>query len=279
MIRMVVGGWDAPASLRCAHHKRQTAWVNATDVAAIASVLVAAATGFLALKTSSMATRTKDLAEETRRMAAATEAEAGAVVEQSQLTRAALQASIQPWLTRVPPPIREPEEPVWSGDARNFLARALTSPGEEPHRIEVDDLDDGTFSVALWLRNVGTGVALIGSQDNCVIEGEDVNGQPTTRFGHVRSSALPPGEATRIEFRIEYISRDVFLGRTGGRWGEIRIRVLYTDVNTEQPVVAQVRILPIDAEASEWVFHEIHYRRAEEGEPFAAVRFDAAVQH
>ncbi len=234
-------------------------------------VIVAAATIFLGLATFRMARQTRGVAEATRRMAQSTEIEARSVTEQATLTRASLQASIQPWLTRVTPPISEPRPlPRTAEDLLN--ARV----GEEPHIVYVVT-DNGGLRVTFWMRNVGSGVALLRAQEGCLIEGKDPNDKPVTRHGFPSAAALPPGEATRLAFVVQHVDVPHFLSRDRNTHGEFWVHVLYTDVNTEQPVWARVHITATDRTASEWLVHRIEYIRDGKDAPFASVQFDAGI--
>ncbi len=236
------------------------------------------ATALLAWATFSMARRTRGLAEsasleveQTRRMAESTEMEARAVAEQATVTRASLQASIQPWLTRVTPPLESSVASVFipSTSGVSFL------PGEEPHRVYVDR-KDGELQVTLWLRNVGRGVALIRATEGCLIEGRDRDDKPLIRYGFPSAAALPPGELTRLTFLVQGVDETSFLS-THRNWGEFWVSVLYTDLNTDQPMLARVHLTAADRIAAEWLFHGIEYTRSGEDAPFTSVLFDAAI--
>lgn len=234
------------------------------------SITVAAGTALLAWATFSLARQTRKEAESTRRMAESAEREARAVTQQAGLTRASLQASVQPWLTRVTPPIHQVIVSPRSAD-EIFQSRA-----EREHVVYVNTTPD-QVRVRLWLRNVGRGVALIRSGEGCVIEGPGPNDELVRRYGFPSAAALPPGESTRISFWVQHVDIATFLNMNQGD-GEFRVKILYTDVNTQQPVWANVHLTARDASATVWLFHRIEYTRDGEDEPFATVTFDAGVE-
>jgi len=138
-------------------------------------------------------------------------------------------------------------------------------------------LDAGnSCDVEVWLRNVGTGIALI-SAESCIIKGRAKSeGIFFERTGAVDAPALPPGETAQIRFRVEgsEVSMRDFLNRHK-TLGDFFISITYSDVNGEQEVRADAHIAAIDSDGYRWRFHRIAYTRATEGESFAAVEFDA----
>ena len=202
--------------------------------AASASGLVAIATGFLAWKT-------RALAGETTRMAVAAEAEAEAVAEQVkaserqiELTRASIQASIQPWLTR---------------DAGG--------------RVVIAPRGNDGMDIFTKLRNVGKGVALLASGEDCIVEGRE----PTDRrYGFPSAAALPPEESTELGFRVEHVDVRRFLRQDEGH-GWFAFSVLYTDSTAQQPVIARFRVTATSSAATEWLVFEIEYTRKERACP------------
>ena len=245
-------------------------WVQIS--VAVGTLLLAAATFYMALKTRDVAGTTRSEAEQTRRIAQSTERQARGVAEQVGITRASLEASIQPWLTRVSPPILPPrvEKKFYS-----FAEGEFPVAGEEPHVVDVTREGERGLRVTLWLRNVGSGVALVGAGDKCVIQGRSGDGFET-RFGFASAAALPPGEVTRLAFIVQNVDVQRFLS-TDRNHGEFWVKVLYTDVHTRQPVWANVHLTATDAAAEEWLFHRIDYVHDGESAPFASVQFDAAV--
>ena len=81
---------------------------------------------------------------------------------------------------------------------------------------------------------------------------------------------------TRLGFRVEHVDRRRFLRQDEGH-GWFVFSVLYTDVNTEQPVQARFRVAALSVEAAEWRIYEIEYFQQGADRPFATVRFDAAL--
>lgn len=235
------------------------------------TLLLAAATYYMALKTREVARTTRSEAEQTRRIAESTEVQARGVGEQVGITRSSLQASIQPWLTRVSPPILPPRMEQRFFPSEGFIPVA----GDEPHLVLVERREERDLLVTLWLRNVGRGVALIGAGEKCVIEGRSEDGM-VTRFGFASAAALPPDEVTRLAFVVQNVDVATFLS-TDRNHGEFWVKVLYTDVHTQQPVWAHVHLTAADTSAEEWLFHRIDYIRDGDETPFAFVQFDAAV--
>lgn len=229
---------------------------------AVASGLVALATGVLAWKTWSVADATHTVAKaaqaEAEAVAAQSEqvtAQAAATKEQAAIGAAALQAAVRPWLTRDRRPASED-------------ARVATSP-QMPGHVFVD----------LWLRNIGNGLALI-PPEGSFVRGKGRGSTTVERPGHVDQPALPAGESVLIHFDAYGPDVDtvVFQNRgQDGNFGELRVFITYTDANGDQAVEAELHLAARDRETIEWRLVTITYRKAGEVEPFASVRFDAAV--
>jgi len=240
------------------------------------SLGVALATFLLALTTGYMAWKTKALADQAREESGAVRKQADAVVQQAkaserqaEISAAALEASIQPWLTRVDPP-------------------AVISVGEDPFGFRLPLLVDvleqsevglGTIKVRLDLRNVGAGLALIQAvdhyRDRFIIEGRDASGATVTRFGFAASPAVPPGGETRLSFLVKQVSVKHFLGQDQGD-GLFFVNVPYTDTKGGQLVDARFHITFSKA-SDMWLVYRIEYRRDGEARPFVTVESDAAM--
>jgi hypothetical protein len=234
-------------------------------------IAVAATNGLVALGTGFLAWKTNRVARATDSEAKAVGKQADASEKQIELTRAALQASIQPWLTTVP---RPPRRSIAYGLGPN--AAIGVSPGEETHRVYIRYPEPDEIEISLFLRNVGRGVALIKPLDGCVIEGLGANDEPVTRYGFLSASALPPDDMTRVGFRVQRVDVGRFLSAHRNN-GEFWVSVLYTDVRDEQAVRARIHVTAAARDSEEWLFHLIEYRREGEAEPFATVQFDAAL--
>jgi hypothetical protein len=240
------------------------------DIAvAVASGLVAMGTLVLAWTTSSMARETKASAAATATEAKEVARQAKAAEEQIQLTRAALNSSVRPWLTRVTPPL-------------SSSLGADKVPSE--HEIVVEG-QETNFGVRLHLRNVGPGIALIGrdelgGRDEAFrIEGLDLNGERVHRNGFAAAAVLPPNESTLISFVVENAPMTQFLSLDRND-GEFWVSVPYTDVNGGQSVVAKVHVTRL-TRAGSWAIHKIDYYDADPsiGDDFiATVEFDAAIR-
>ncbi len=201
------------------------------------NIAVAAASGLVAVGTLVLAWKTSRMARETKVSAAATASEAKEVArqakaaeEQIQLTRVALNSSVRPWLTRVTPPL-------------SSLFGADPTPSE--HEIVVEG-QETNFNVRLHLRNVGTGIALIGrdelgDRDELFrIEGLDLNGDKVYRSGFAAAAALPPNESTLISFVVEnaHMTQFLSLDRNDGEfWVSVSVhgRQPWSGGNREGP--------------------------------------------
>jgi hypothetical protein len=150
----------------------------------------------VALGTIFLAGATWRVANQTKRVAEAAIDQGETVRDQTTVTRSALQASVQPWLTRVTPP---PETANTAEEARRL--------NRGPHVVYVER-DDDSLKVTLWLRNVGRGLALIQAQEGTIIEGTGPDGSVTKRFGFLSAAALPPHDQTRIGFTVEHVDPD-----------------------------------------------------------------------
>jgi hypothetical protein len=228
-------------------------------------IVVAFTAGAVALATFRLASRTHSLADETTRVAAATEREAEAVAAQSQLvtmqlaatreqvglSREALSAAIRPWLTR---------------------------PTDVEPRVHSPRTGSSDLTVVLWLRNVGTGIALIPS-GRAVLRGRARGDGFVQRPGHVDQPALPPGENARITFVVRGHDVDPvrFLSQDRSS-GELWATVGYTDVSGElPPFEASVHFAAKHPDEVEWGIVSIDHFEPDETEPFIQVRFDAAI--
>jgi hypothetical protein len=220
---------------------------------AISNGLVALGTGFLAWKSRSMAKEMKKTAEATAEEGKAVLKQAEAAEEEIRLTRATLEASIQPWLTR--------------SEAEGF-------PGDW---VTFRPVDDSGVDVSLWFRNVGKGVALIGSGYDCTIEGRGADGEPVTRYGYPRAAALPRQEATRIVFRVHGIDLAEFFSEDRHN-GEFWVNILYRDATGSQPVRARAHVTSAAPEGGHWIVESIEYTRVDESRPLVTVHFDAPLE-
>lgn len=211
---------------------------------ALANVAVAAMTLYLALKT-------RALAKESKAIAVATSDEARTV-------RQSLETSIRPWLTR-------PAVPLGSHYGAPMI------PAE--HFVTVNQSDD-VLRVVMYMRNVGNGIALIEAGDDFRIEGRDREGNPVSRAGFAEAAALPPDESTRMTFVIQRVHLTHFLSMHRND-GEFWVWVPYTDTSGGQATLARAHVTRVKA-SGKWTFHQIHYYRLAEEEPFAQITFDAA---
>lgn len=231
---------------------------------------VAGGTGLLAVFTAIMAWKTRDMAkatvavaQNTKAEAEAVEREAQAVLEQSravssqvEITRAAFQASIQPWLAPLP-----------------------------GHRlVQISDFG-AWFQVSVKLTNVGTGLAIIPKMTRrentndfgCRIIGSEYanygQGVQQRRTGFADASVVAVKERTEIQFKVENAGTlEEFSGqKLRGISGEFTIEIDYTDGQGEQLVTAQFRIAR-GPQSDRWMIYEIDYSRDGDTEPFASVR-------
>lgn len=216
-----------------------------------ASVAAAGATFFLAWKTREMAQETKEVAIATVSEAKQVGRQVEAAEHQIQLSRWSMEATIRPWLTK-----------------------AITTT-ERPQTITQGTWDERTIAVHMYVRNVGPGIALIQSGDDFMIQGRDRSGAEVTRKGFADATALPPGETTRVSFVLQNVEPKSFFSQDRND-GEFYVWIPYTDTNGGQLVGARIHAT-FSRERGMWVFHQIHYFREEENEPFATVVFDAAL--
>jgi hypothetical protein len=235
-----------------------TAAADWTAVTATATLLVALATLGLAFATLRLVRFTKEEAEAVRQEAAATE-------KQAEITVKALVSSTRPWLTVYlgPSPIGIPE-----------LAPVALENG-------VERLNQVGIKGHVVVRNAGQGLAVI-PKDSSWVWGRDSEDRVfgKSAYAFPRSSILPPGEFTPLEFFVSGVPYDRFVGSKVGF--DFFVHVLYTDADGGQPVVASFRVSAYP-ERPPSVF-EISYRHLsavpslsdahvfDEAEPFAVVR-------
>lgn len=248
----------------------------ASFAVAIATVLLAIATFVMARRTKRAAEATEDVAEETKSLAEEARNQVEAVREQSaaslrqaesserqaELSVTAIEASIQPWLTRVTPPP---------------YAQFGKVPLAAEQMIVINEVGD-TIKISLYLRNVGAGLAVIQSggeaRDRFVVEGRDTDGKPVTRYGFAGAASVPPGDTTRIAFVVQRVNREHFLSMDRND-GEFYVNVPYTDAKGGQLVDARIHVTRVKAQG-EWVIHWIEYTNDGDDAPFATIEFDAA---
>jgi hypothetical protein len=231
--------------------------------------LAAAATEKVARETQTLADQAKDEAEAVRKQSEAVAKQARASERQVEISAAALEASIQPWLTRIaPPPYAEMQAVLPSAHIPISAEQAISV------NAHYDSL-----KVRFYLRNVGAGLALIEAvgefRDRFTIEGRDANGAPVTRFGFSASPAVPPGESTHLSFFVQHVSVKHFLGQDQTD-GLFYVNVPYTDAKGGQLIDARIR-LTFSKASKMWLIHQIAYKRGAEAEPFVTVEFDAPV--
>jgi hypothetical protein len=225
-------------------------WVQI--IVAVATAALAIVTALMAKRTADMAKATKDVAENTKAEAEAVQREAEAVLQQAQaaskqvdVTRAALQASIQPWLT--PPP---------GGNV-----------------VGVESQRDG-FTAYVILRNVGAGVALIPKQGCRIIGSPTLPQEKRERRGAPNASVIGVSDQTQILFIVKSAAGgptlEEFSGQAEGKDGEFVIEIDYSDNQGQQRVTARLYIAGSPAGPS-WPIYAIDYFRADEDEPFASV--------
>jgi hypothetical protein len=241
-----------------------------------ATVLLAISTAVMARKTRRAAEATEEVAGETRTLAEEARNQVEAVREQSaasvrqaesserqaELSVAAIEASIQPWLTRVTPP-------PYAQFGKVPLAAEET--------IVINEVGE-TIKISLYLRNVGAGLAVIQSgeelRDRFVVEGRDVDRKPVTRYGFAGAAAVPPGDTTRIGFMVQRVSREHFLSMDRND-GEFYVTVPYTDAKGGQLVDARIHVTRVKAQGV-WAIHRIEYTNDGDDAPFATIEFDTA---
>lgn len=255
--------------------KNMTAGDWASVAVALATVVLAVATYAMARRTKRAAEATELVAQETKALAEEASKQVEAVREQSaatlrqaesserqnELSAKTLEASIQPWLTRVtPPPYAE------------FGKVSLSA----EQTIAINEVQ-GTINISFYLRNVGVGLAIIQSQgalrERFVVEGRDEHGQTVRRYGFASAAAIARGETTRIAFQVQRVSLDHFFSFDRND-GEFYVNVPYTDSKGGQLVDAKLHLTRIKAQG-EWVIHRIAYTNDGEDSPFATVEFDA----
>jgi hypothetical protein len=248
-------------------------------VAAIASTLATLVLAFftwrLARQTATMAKATQDEAlavsvqgDAVQLQAAATQQQAGAVAaqasaaaEQLTLTRQALQASIQPWLT-IPKRVREP-------DSMRF-----------GHVIQVINRpDDADVYIMLSLSNVGNGLAVVDAQRS-VVSGWSSANDDLRPFvsGRCDNPVVPPGADTQLVFTIKLVSADWTLKnadtltrREQGYEGEFYADVVYGDALGLADTRAHAHVA---YDKSAWVPVTIEYFKPAASEsPDVTVRF------
>ena len=217
----------------------QAALTVVTGAAAVATV-------FMAWKTREMAEKTADVATHTRDEAQAVQEEARAVLLQAEVTRAALQASILPWL------------------------RARSN-------VEVNERG-GAFFAIVRLENIGNGLALIKPIDGCRIFSNPQTGdKPEVFYARPdRAVIASTDQPSEVHFEVSSLrggpTLERFSGQASGLPAAFDVEIEYTDARGDQATVMQLHVghLPeVVGRPAAWFTLTASYRRSGENQPFA----------
>ena len=206
--------------------------------------IIGGATLILALATFLMARQTKHVASSSQDEAEAVRQQTEAVLLQVEESRAALQASIRPWLTNVP----------GSRGALDLLP------------------SDNSFRMGMKVRNVGNGIALMKPDGIKILSNPRRPAEPVERWGIAASSVVEPGAQTGIAFVVEGHGASIadFSGKLAGYPEELVVLITYTDNEGQQACIAGLRAR-VDSKGF-WRFHQIDYTREGDSAAFASVK-------
>jgi hypothetical protein len=213
-----------------------------------------------------MAKETRGVGEQTRAEAKAVASSVKVALEQVEATnrqadsaRAALAASIRPWLTKAHDREVQPDGSV-------ALSRTVIGAVR------------GEIVISFLLRNVGNGIGLL---REAALRGRTQGSSELMQHPYRAFFTVPvlqPGDETSVIFHWNPRRSDpasVFDEISGrpGIWGEFFVEVLYTDSHGGQATWATVHLTPTSASADHWLIHTIEYGLDENDEPFAKVEF------
>lgn len=219
----------------------------------------------MAWKTRTLARETKDVATATANEAEAVEKQGEYIAKQAQASADALRATVLPWLTWLPE--RETTRPPSATFFNPELADEKTyDPGLELR----DSINGDGVEGGIWVRNVGTGIALIDTFNSWVN-----GGRRHQRYVKLRTAkpVLPSGEATRLSFHVSKTSAawtdmtvDKFTEQPGG--GSFSLDVYFQDVAKTTTYRARFHAQPTSYQAG-WAVAEIDYWDGNSDEPIA----------
>lgn len=202
-------------------------------------------------------------AEATAKQAEAVTDQAKAAAVQVELTRQALQAAIQPWLTiGLPKPIPTPFG---------------TSMDEPP--LFLTHFQGGTLKASIAVRNVGSGLAIIDARSSYLVGWEKPqvkDERKTFTWATVANPVLPPGDTVRINFSVTlanaFTDFDTITHRTSG-YGELALDVVYGDAMGQQKT--RLRFCLAATETGDWVAFSLdYYTPPDAATPHLQVRVD-----
>jgi hypothetical protein len=239
------------------------------DLASTIAVSASAvATAAMAIYTARLASKTKSLSDSAEKEAAAVveqgksiALQASAVGEQARaageqlaLTRETLRASVQPWLTT--------GKSKQTDDLEVLASGGIVS-GESPaFRVA---LKDNHLYVALVVRNVGSGLAIIDPQSSHVVGWPSQNSLDTEPMnyssGRIENPILPAREEIYVLFDVDLFRwMNDFETVTGQRRndGEFFVDIVYGDILGLERTRARFHAYR-DKSRNFWSIFEIHY--------------------
>ena len=206
-----------------------------SGAAALGTLILAGVTVWLASSTRKMSTKTGDLAGETKRLADSTgrsvdlaERELEVLSEQARAANAQVEISTQA-MRATQQPLLVPVADSPTRDDLRFTARdgGTASPQIGPNAICWQQPENGPIWLVVPMRNIGTGPALIPTEDKSLMAQVPLLGGLST-FGRPGQRVVAPGDIVYLVFSAPYGATPeltlVVTPEEAGSWGSVVVR-------------------------------------------------------